>query len=271
MRRILATALVVLSASVLTAATAAAQPMSVELTNRCPGPVGGPVKLALTADIENPAYLGPGPEARRITGKATIPARAVRGLRSVEGVVTANIAVSGTVSLRAAVPLDFHRTTVIPGQDLVVDVAGYTGTNYSTFKAGLSYVDIESIDLTLRGHGRTVKCTRGDQPPARWLEIRTDNVINELLPAPKGLHTTAVGSDSVSLAWNPTSGPFWTVYGYEVAVDDVPAQRLMGPVLSTTITGLQPDTVYWFRVKGIANFGSERRGDPIRVRTLPRR
>ncbi|WP_033401176.1 fibronectin type III domain-containing protein [Actinokineospora enzanensis] len=278
-RRIVAAALAAITITTLSTATAGAQPMAATADRQCGSSPVGSLRLDLTSDIENPAYLSPAPEARRVTGTATIPSAGIAalGAASVEGTVTVDLEISGTFSTRDSITLDLARTPVIAGQDIVANVVGYTGTGYFAYRGGTNYVDIANTHVTLRPRRAdgvptrprqlTADCVRAEQPLTRWMEIRTEQIIAEILPAPTDLRVTSLGTDSLGLAWNRSTGLMGPASGYEVLLEDVSNQVLVGQdKLSTTVTGLQPDTIYWVRVRGI-QFGGGRRSNPLHIRT----
>ncbi len=66
-------------------------------------------------------------------------------------------------------------------------------------------------------------------------------------PAPTGLGAYVLSSESVKIYWDTVSGGH---EGYYVdCVDDDAFSEYVGYVASKTITGLEPNTTYRFRVK----------------------
>ncbi|GAA3035768.1 hypothetical protein Aglo01_04970 [Actinokineospora globicatena] len=273
-----AAAITVLSPPVALSLPAAvgSQVMPVTATAQCSDPTVTSVRVAVSADIENPAHLGPVPEHRRITGTATLPADTIAalGVATVEGQVTLQLAITGKFSWRASTTLHFPRTPVVAGQDLVVEVVGYAGA-YASYLSGDTFVDVTGVDLALKTRradtapwprkGITALCST---PPARWMSIVTDSAIYEFHPAPNNFRVTGTTTDSITLAWNKSYGLMGPPYGYEILLDDVVATRVMGAdTLTGTVTGLKPDTGYWLRVKAI-ELGGERRSNPLLLRTL---
>ncbi|PPK64086.1 fibronectin type III domain-containing protein [Actinokineospora auranticolor] len=274
------TATTALAVPLLTAVPAVAEPMSVATTNGCLSPYVGSVRLDLTANVENPTYQRPLPEARLITGTVTIPSAGLTavGAASVEGDIDVDTIVTGPASGRPTLRLELRRTPVTPGRDVVATVRGYTDDHYPTAQVGTTTVAVDSIGVSLRPRRAdgsptrpgelTSRCLRGDQSPVTWMRIQTLPVVSEVLPAPTGVRVTSLTPDSVGLAWNPAVGSGMPPSEYEIQVDEAPVQRVDAANLSTTITGLSPDTTYYVRVRGILR-GTGQRSTPLRIHTPP--
>ncbi|MBM7774963.1 hypothetical protein JOD54_005167 [Actinokineospora baliensis] len=279
-RRMAAAVVVAVGVAVVTAVPAVAQVMSVEVTGQCADPVVGSVRVAASADVENPALISPGAEMRRITGAATLPAAAVdaliaRGATTIEGQVSLKVAVTGTYSVQGVNTLHMTKAPLVPGQDLTLPVVGYTAPVYSSYLVGTNYVDVTGLSLNLSARradtsqvvrgGLNTQCTLAE--PRRWMTIRTDSIIAEYHPAPRNLKFTNVTTDSITVSWDPTRGLMGPPLGYDILVDEVATVRVIGPSNTTgTITGLKPNTTYYVRVKAI-DMGGERRSEVFPIRT----
>lgn len=170
---------------------------------------------------------------------------------------------------------DFRRLPVTPGS-VQIPIVGYTPpTTYMA--AGKVQVGVGDIDLSLKayradgspfGLDLTGSCVSRLPAPDPWHAYEVINVIAEVLPPPTQLRQTSVSGDSITVSYSPTSGPFWTVVGYEVLVDEKAATQ--APGLTATVTGLAPDTDYWVRVRGVDSRGG--RGalsTAVKMRTAP--
>ena len=66
--------------------------------------------------------------------------------------------------------------------------------------------------------------------------------------APASLRSTAIGQDSIDLAWNISTDNVGVV-GYDVFVNGSPTATYTSHTLTVTANGLSPNTLYTFRVK----------------------
>ncbi|GAA3035417.1 fibronectin type III domain-containing protein [Actinokineospora globicatena] len=282
-RRIIAAATAAIAAVGLSAVPAAAQVVTLDVTAQCADPLAGPVRVAVTTDVETPAYLSPVAEARRITGTVTLPAATVDGLiakgaTSVSGYLNLSLAISGANTAEAVNTLALASLPLTAGRDLVFPAVGYTSPAYTSKLVGTNNVDLTGLWANLyprradtspvvRG-GIHPKCTLPE--PKRWLSIRTESVIAEYHPAPKNLKFSNITTDSITVSWDPTSGLLGPPLGYDILVDEVPALRLIGAGNTTgTLTGLKPDTDHYIRIRAVER-GYERRSEvfPIRTRSF---
>jgi hypothetical protein len=255
---------------------AAAAPVTVNVSRDCP--FGITMSATLSTEVETPIYLYAPPMQNRVTGSLTIPTdfMLANGVTSMEGTVKVQAYASGVgEGFRQDVTSTFRRLPVTPGS-MRIPVVGYTPP--TTYMApGRVAVGVGGIDLRLdayRADGSPfildfpANCLSRLPAPDPWHGYEVLNVIAEVLPPPTRLQQTAVSSDGISLSYDSTSGPFWTVVGYEVLVDEQPATQ--APGLTATVTGLVPDTDYWIRVRGVDSRGG--RGalsTAVKVRTAP--
>lgn len=253
---------------------AAAAPVTV--SRDCP--FGMTMSATLSTEVESPIYLYAAPAQNRVTGTLTIPSDLLlaHGVASIEGTVKVQaFATQLDQGFRQDVTTDFRRLPVTPGS-VRIPIVGYTPpTTYMA--AGIVQVGVGDIDLSLKayradgspfGLDLTGTCVSRLPGPDPWHTYEVINVVAEVLPPPTQVQQTSVRSDSITVSYSPTSGPFWTVVGYEVLVDEKAATQ--APGLTATVTGLAPDTDYWVRVRGVDSTGG--RGalsTAVKVRTAP--
>ncbi|MEV0680062.1 fibronectin type III domain-containing protein [Actinosynnema sp. NPDC050436] len=275
----------VVTAGVLAPGAATAEPTGFAITRQCLDPVlDRPVTASISANLETTVFAQPGPDTRALTGSVTLPGAglAALGATRVEGTARIRVLLSGSPAVGpwSTVTVDLRPTDVVPGQDVQVPVIGYTSSfaDLRTFAAVT--VDVDGIDaLTLvprRADGTalptvTTACPRGDAPAVPWHVVRGINGIAEVLRAPEPMRVTGVTSDSATLEWGHTGGSFWTVVGFEVLADERRAALVPATEHSTTVTGLEPDTEYYVRVRAVDKIGLYARATyPVKIRTQPR-
>ncbi|WP_436493616.1 fibronectin type III domain-containing protein [Actinokineospora sp. HUAS TT18] len=274
MRVVLVPLVAAVVALVVNPGSAAAETMSATVSRDCSlAGLTGPISASLSANIQNPAYLYPAPSESRVTASLTVPTADLRGAAVLAGTVRVNLVTTDKGGTRREViAMDFRKVAVTPGT-VTIPLVGYTSRQTTVPHEGVHTVDVDTLDVRIQ-LGRADGTSAGELTgvctgaPTRWQTFRVDNVIAEILPGPGGLAVTGTTSDSVSISYNATSGPFWDVVGYEVYVDERAAVQVPG--LTATVGGLQPDTSYWLRVAGIDSHGNRGAlGPPFEVRTAP--
>jgi fibronectin type 3 domain-containing protein len=89
------------------------------------------------------------------------------------------------------------------------------------------------------------------------------------LAPPAGLNAAALGADSIRLSWNPVDGATaYAVYrGFDAA--DVTVHVASTPSTTYTVTGLSPDTGYYFTVCAVDSAGESAPSSPVYRQTSP--
>ncbi|MFJ6213301.1 glycosyl hydrolase family 18 protein [Streptomyces sp. NPDC092296] len=186
------------------------------------GPVAAPIGCRVNGD--------------KCDGSADAPPAAPTGLKAVDA--TAH---SATLSWTAAVGGDFP----VASYDVLADgaqVATTTGT--TAVVTGLT--PAHSYSFTVRARD-----TRGNtSAPSAPVTTATVDPADDTVPptAPGSLHSTAVGSTSVTLAWSAATDN-QRVAAYDVYRGGTLAATVSGSTTSATVGSLSPSTPYTFTVK----------------------
>ena len=127
----------------------------------------------------------------------------------------------------------------------------------------LLYEDTGLMPNTLYRYTVRSSMVSGHSNPATGMTLQESVLVTPSIPT--GLHSTNVGTRSVSIAWDASAG---NVTGYEVYQDGVRVTTTTPMATSFTATGLSPDTNYNFQVSALGQEGtSSGLSMPLLVRT----
>ncbi|OLR89448.1 hypothetical protein BJP25_04995 [Actinokineospora bangkokensis] len=249
---------------------------TVQVERACSGPQlqGKPVRATFTATYSTPLFLYPPASPVQVGGSFSFPVTGFAGAATVD--------VDGTALLRMTDSLGrtTERPMVVYAHDLPTGAPGgyataavRSFTPYLPDASGSTKITVDLVDLSLTvtpvsAQGTPVgafdtTCAGSD----RWLDLPIVNGIADGIQGGDVTGITDVTATSVSLTWSRAYFVFGDIADYEVLVDGKPA-GVITTGLSGTVTGLQPNTDYWFTVNARTptGFGTGGAG-PMHART----